>query len=76
MDFCNLKTEEILNIFEPLMQNCLDGSNEDNYEKHTLNFTERMKRIVTSYELKRQLSNEPRICFWERKFINIEYISV
>ena len=69
MDFCNLRTEEILSIVEPIKQNCLDGSNEDGYEKHTLNFTERMKRTVTPYELKRQLSSEPRIYFRERQFI-------
>ena len=71
LEFCNLKNEQILSIVEPLMQNCLDGSNEDNYEKHTLNFTGRMKGIVTPDELKRQLSSEPRIYFRERQFIEL-----
>ena len=71
LEFCNLKKEQILGIVEPLMQNCLDGSNEDNYEKHTLNFTERMKGIVTPDELKRQLSSEPRTYFRERQFIEL-----
>ena len=29
------------------MDNCLNGSNEDNHAKHTRDFTERMRKIVT-----------------------------
>ena len=71
LDFCNLSTEKILSIVEPLMQNCLDGSNEGDHQKHTLNFTKRLKGIVTPDELKKQLSCEPRIYFRERQFVEL-----
>ena len=44
-------------------------SNEDNHAKHTRDFTERMRKIVTPENLKLQLSKEPRALFVERKFI-------
>ena len=51
----NLSVDEILKIVEPIMDNCLEGSNEGNYEKHTRDFTDRIKSIVTPEELQRQL---------------------
>jgi hypothetical protein len=60
---------KFLRIIEPMMDNCLRGSNEDNYAKHTRDFTERMKKIVTTENLKLQLSKEPRAFFTQRKFI-------
>ncbi|MDC1061000.1 hypothetical protein OAP99_02295 [Flavobacteriaceae bacterium] len=67
----NLSTEEILNLVEPLMDNCLEGSNEGNYEKHTRDFTARMKSIVTPDELQRQLSNDPKVFFTHREFLHL-----
>ena len=32
--FENKSQKEILEILEPIMDNCLDGSNEGDYEKH------------------------------------------
>ena len=60
MNFVEMEENEILRIIEPMMDNCLRGSNEDNYAKHTRDFTERMKKIVTPENLKLQLSKEPR----------------
>jgi len=34
--FSNLSVDEILQIVEPIMDNCLEGSNEGNYEKHKI----------------------------------------
>ena len=48
----NLKEDEILSIVEPIMDSCLEGSNEGDHKKHTKDFTDRMKSIVTPEELK------------------------
>ena len=69
MEFYNLTNDEILSIVDPIMDNCLEGSNEGNHIKHTKDFTDRMKNIVTPDELRRQLLAEPRIRFTEREFL-------
>ena len=69
MKLSNLSTEEILNIVEPIMDNCLAGSNEGDHEKHTKHFTDRMKSIVTPEELKRQLLREPKTYWTKRAFL-------
>ena len=66
-----MNEKEILNIVEPIMDNCLEGSNEANHQKHTRDFTERMKNIVTPENLKKQLSHSPRAYFTKRKFNHI-----
>ena len=71
MKFIEMKENEILGIVEPIMDNCLNGSNEDNHAKHTRDFTERMRKIVTPENLKLQLSKEPRAFFTERQFIKL-----
>ncbi len=63
--------EKILSIVDPLMDNCLNGSNENNHAKHAKNFTERMRNIVTPENLKIQLSHEPRAFFTNRKFVHL-----
>jgi len=67
----DLGLEEILNIVEPIMDNCLDGSNEGNHKKHTRDFTDRMKSIVTPDELQRQLSSYPKVYFTNREFLHL-----
>jgi len=67
----DLDLEEILNIVEPIMDNCLDGSNEGNHKKHTRDFTDRMKSIVTPDELQRQLSCYPKVYFTNREFLHL-----
>ena len=56
MIFVEREEDEILRIVEPIMDNCLNGSNEDNHAKHTRDFTERMRKIVTPENLRFQLS--------------------
>ena len=69
MNFLEMKEKEILSFIEPIMDNCLIGSNEDNHKKHVRDFTERMKKIVTPENLKMQLSKKPRAFFTHRQFI-------
>ena len=38
---------EILAVADPIMDNLMEGSTEIDHEKHTRDFTDRMKRIVT-----------------------------
>lgn len=64
----DLSSDEILKIVEPIMDNCLNGSNEGNHEKHTRDFTDRMKSIVTPKELEKQLSSYPKVYFTHREF--------
>ena len=71
MTFINMNEKEILNIVEPIMDNCLEGSNEGNYEKHTRHFTDRIKSIVTPEELQRQLSSYPKVYFTSREFLHL-----
>ena len=71
MNFVDMTNEQILHIVEPVMDNCLTGSNEGNHSKHVKDFTERMKNIVTPENLKIQLSREPRLKFTRRNFIHL-----
>ena len=52
MNFLEMDEEKILSIVDPLMDNCLNGSNENNHAKHVKDFTERMRNIVTPENLK------------------------
>ena len=65
----NLSEDEILSMVEPIMDSCLEGSNEGDHKKHTKYFTNRMQSIVTPEELKRQLSIEPKIYWTKREFV-------
>jgi hypothetical protein len=47
MELANKSDEEILEIANPIMDNLMEGSTEINHEKHTRDFTDRMKSIVT-----------------------------
>jgi hypothetical protein len=47
MGLANKSDEEILEIANPIMDNLMEGSTEINHEKHTRDFTDRMKSIVT-----------------------------
>ena len=81
MNFVEMEENEILRIIEPMMDNCLRGSNENNYAKYTRDFNERMKKIVTPENLKLQLSKEPRaflskenlFIFLEEKILLVSY---
>lgn len=69
MKFSEMSEAAILAIIEPMMDNCLNGSNERNHTKHVADFTDRMKHIVTPDNLRKQLSQDPPILFTEREFI-------
>ena len=60
MNFLEMDDERILSIVDPIMDNCLKGSNENNHAKHVKDLTERMRNMVTPENLKMQLSHEPR----------------
>jgi len=66
--FENKSQKEILEILEPIMDNCLDGSNEGHYKKHVKDFTPRLRSIVTPENLKSQLEYRPHGFFTEREF--------
>ena len=66
----DLSSDEILKMVEPIMANCLEGSNEGNHKKHTRDFTDRMKSIVTPEELEKQLSSYPKVYFTHREFLH------
>lgn len=69
MNFISMTQQEILSIVEPMMDNCLAGSNEGDHAKHVRDFTGRIKDIVTPENLKRQLSHHPRSFFTDREFL-------
>lgn len=71
MNFLEMDDERILSIVDPIMDNCLKGSNENNHAKHVKDLTERMRNIVTPENLKMQLSHEPRAFFTNREFVHL-----
>ena len=70
MNFLEMDEKRILSIVDPIMDNCLNGSNENNHAKHVKDFTERMRNIVTPENLKMQLSHEPLSFFTNREFVH------
>ena len=69
INFVEMEKRQILNIVEPIMDNCLAGSNESNHAKHVRDFTERMKNIVTPENLRQQLEQNPRAFLTDREFL-------
>lgn len=63
--------EEILAVVNPIMDNLMQGSTEINHAKHTRDFTERMKCIVTPERLEEICTEyQNRIgLFQEREFV-------
>src|SRR5438445_4675511 len=53
MELVNKSDDEILKIANPIMDNLMEGSKEIDHEKHTRDFTDRMKGIVTKDYLKK-----------------------
>jgi hypothetical protein len=47
MLLANQSDEDILKIANPIMNNLMEGSTDIDHVKHTRDFTDRMKRIVT-----------------------------
>lgn len=46
MTLAEKSDKEILAVADPIMDNLMEGSTEIDHEKHTRDFTDRMKRIV------------------------------
>ena len=46
IDLMKKSDNEILEIINPIMDNLMEGSTEINHEKHTQDFTERLKNVV------------------------------
>ena len=51
MNLTGLSDEQILDVVNPLMDNLMEGSREIDHAKHTRDFTQRMKDIVTAERL-------------------------
>jgi hypothetical protein len=51
MKLVNQSDVEIMGLLNPIMDNMMQGSTEINHAKHTRDFTERMKAIVTPERL-------------------------
>ena len=47
MNFEKMSEKEILDIANPIMDNLMEASTEIDHERHTRDFTDRMKSIVT-----------------------------
>ncbi|EGQ7967046.1 hypothetical protein U2G71_004530 [Vibrio vulnificus] len=53
MSFEKMSEDEILSIANPIMDNLMDASTEINHEKHVVDFTDRLKNIVTKEYLQK-----------------------
>ena len=73
MALTTLSDKEILDIADPLMDNLMEGSREIDHAKHTRDFTQRMKDIVTADRLEAMCKDyQARIGFFEkREFIGL-----
>ena len=53
MKLAEKSNEEIMRVTTPIMDNLMQGSTEISHEKHTRDFTARMKGIVTKEHLEK-----------------------
>lgn len=53
MNFAEMSEKDILDIANPMMDNLMAASTEVNHEKHVVDFTDRMKNIVTKEYLEK-----------------------
>ena len=63
--------DELLSIFEPLMENLLQGSTERDHQKHTKDFTQRIRNLVSKEKLERMCSEYQKKLgyFTKREFL-------
>nr|WP_320193118.1 hypothetical protein [uncultured Desulfobacter sp.] len=76
MDFSDKSNKEILTIAEPIMTNIIEGSNENDYEKFSKEFSSIMLKAVPKEEFERQLAEsreEIGNIKNERKFLSCIY---
>ena len=73
MSFTEMSDEEIINVVEPIMDNLMDASTEINHERHTRDFSERLKKIVTEEYLKKVCKKyqEEKGYFSKREFVSL-----
>jgi len=57
MNFENMSEKEILDIANPIMDNLMEASTDIDHKRHTRDFTERLKNIVTEEHLQKVCSN-------------------
>ena len=73
MELPKKSDEEILKIADPIMDNLMEGSTEINHEKHTRDFSDRMKKIVTKDYLEKVCKRyqAERGYFSKREFVAV-----
>ena len=67
----DLTDEALPALVEPLLDNCLEGSNTLNDSQHVLAYTDRMKAIVTPENLRRQLTPRRHGVFTTRTVVGV-----
>ena len=67
----SLSDTEILARAEPLMEECLAGSNENDHARHVRDFSDRLRAIVTPENLKRQLTPRRHGVFTTREVVGV-----
>lgn len=72
MKFTEMSDEEILNIVEPIMDNLMEASTDIDHERHTRDFSKRMKEIVTKEYLQKVCKKyqEEKGYFSKREFVS------
>ena len=66
MKLAALSDEQILEVVNPLMDNLMDGSRAIDHAKHTRDFTQRLRDIVTAERLEEMCKDyQQRIGFFE-----------
>ena len=73
MSFQDLTDAEILGIVNPIMDNLMDASTHIDHARHTRDFTERMKAIVTADHLQKvcRKYQQEKGYFGDRTFITL-----
>jgi hypothetical protein len=57
MNFESMSEKEILDIANPIMDNLMEASTDIDHKRHTKDFTERLKNIVTEEHLQKVCKN-------------------
>lgn len=73
MELSSKSDEEILEIANPIMDNLMEGSTEINHVKHTRDFTNRLKDVVTKDYLEKicKKYQSEKGYFGDREFVSI-----
>jgi hypothetical protein len=73
MNFEKMSEKEILDIANPIMDNLMNASTDIDHERHTRDFTDRMKRIVTKDYLQKVCDDyqTEKGFFGERKPVHV-----